>query len=1122
MKCPRCQYENPPGSNFCLGCGTRLGATCGACGNDLPVGSRFCNKCGTPVSVESAGQARFTLPEAYTPKHLAERILTSKAALEGERKQVTVLFADLKGSMELIADRDPEQVRALLDTVVEHMMEAVHRYEGTVNNVMGDGVMALFGAPIAHEDHAVRASYAALRMQASVRRYAEVVRRTEGVSVQIRVGLNSGEVVVRSIGSDLRMDYTALGQTTHLAARMEQLATPGTILISPETLRLSEGWVQVTPLGPVNVKGLAEPVEVFELIGAGMARTRMQAAAARGLTRFVGRDAELDTMRRALDRAREGRGQIVAVVGEPGVGKSRLVWEFTRSHRTQGWLILESGSVSYGKATPYLPAIGLLKAYFHLEGGDDARTITEKVTGKLLTLDRTLEPLLPALLALLDVPVEDGQWRDLDPAERRRRTLDAVKRLLLRESQVQPLCVVLEDLHWMDSETQALLDSLVEALPSARVLLVVNYRPQYQHGWGSRSFYRQLQIDPLQPESANELLQAMLGDGPDLAPLKQLLVGRTEGNPFFLEESVRTLLETKALVGERGAYRVAKPVDAIQVPSTVQAVLAARIDRLSPERKELLQTASVIGKDVPFALLQAIAGLAEDDLQKGLSELQATELLYETRLFPDHEYTFKHALTHEVAYGSVLRDRRKALHAKVVEALERLAGQRLAEYAEVLARHALAAELWEKAVDYLRDTGGRAWARGAVRESFERYEQALAILTDLPPNPENLRRAIDVRLDLYLPLLTLGQLSRLTDLQQEAERLARRLDDKARLARVAYRMSAHCLVDARYAEGISHAQLALDLGEALGAAEVVVSATYIQGAHQLWLGRYRLAEDLFIRVIEGPHLELAKRPLELAMASPYIASCSYLAWCLATTGDFPRASMYGELATRAAEASNHPAWQAYSYSYRAWSLLYKGESEEAFSWGDKALRLCESKNLLLWLPVACAGCGWILARSGQAVEGLPYLERAVALWEKLGIRTGASVFQWVSAEGLLLAGKLDQAWQTAQKALELASASAEHGNEAEALRTLGDIATAQDPRNPEGAATLYHRARLVGEELGMRPLVAHCHLGLGKLFRLAGKREQATEHLTTATTMYREMGMAYWLEKAEQEMKELA
>src|SRR5881397_1511 len=482
MQCPRCHQENPLEARFCNSCGAGLEVTCPACRHSNPPGSRFCNRCGASVGETSTLAApRFSSPESYIPKHLAEKILTSLAALEGERKYVTVLFADLKGSMELLADRDPEEARKILDPVLTHMMDAVHRYEGTVNQVMGDGIMALFGAPIAHEDHAVRACYAALRMQESVNRYAEEARRAHGATVQIRVGLNSGEVVVRAIGNDLRMDYTAVGETTHLAARMEQAARPGTVLIAPATLDLVEGFVAVKSLGPVPVKGRSEPVEVYELSGIGPARTRLQAAARSGLTRFVGRDAEIEVLRRSLEQAGAGHGQAVAIVGEAGVGKSRLTWEFRRSPRTHGWLVLKRGSASYARGTPYLHVIELLKTYLEIQERDDQREIRERVAGKLMTLDRTLEPLLTPLLALLDVPVDNDAWGALDPPQRRQRTLDAVKRLLLRESLVQPLLLLCEDLHWIDSESQALLDGLIESLPTARILLVVSYRPEYQH-----------------------------------------------------------------------------------------------------------------------------------------------------------------------------------------------------------------------------------------------------------------------------------------------------------------------------------------------------------------------------------------------------------------------------------------------------------------------------------------------------------------------------------------------------------------------------------------------------------------------------------------------------------------
>ena len=708
MKCPRCEHDNPPEARFCEECAAPLARTCSNCGSPLRETAKFCPSCAHPAAPSARADDRFGAPATYTPKHIAERIQTSRGALEGERKRVTVLFADLKGSMELLADRDPEEARKLLDPVLERMMEAVHRYEGTVNQVMGDGIMALFGAPLAHEDHAVRACYAALRMQDAVARYAEDLRRLHGVDAQIRIGLNSGEVVVRSIGSDLRMDYTAVGQTTHLAARMEQLARPGTTLMTEATLHEAEGYVHVKPLGPTPIKGMNEPIPVYEVIGAGAARTRFQASAARGLTRFVGREAELEQLRHALEQAAGGRGQIVAVIGEPGVGKSRLFYELLHSHRVQGWLVLESNSVSYGKATAYSPLVDLMKGYFKIGGRDDTRAVRAKVTGNVLTLDEALKDSIPPLLWLLDALPEAHEFLALEPSKQGDSALDAVRRVLLRESQNQPLLLVFEDLHWIDVQTQALLDAFAESLPTAHVLLAVNYRPEYQHSWGSKTYYRQLRIDPLAPESAEALLEPLLGDDPSLSALRRLLVQRTEGNPLFLEESVRSLMETEVLIGERGAYRLGKDPIAIQVPPTVQAVLAARIDRLPPDDKRLLQTASVIGKDVPWTLLLEVAELSEDDLRRGIARLQAAEFVYEVKLFPDREYTFKHALTHDVAYGSLLQDRRRALHARIVEGIERVYADRLAEHVDRLTHHAFRGELWHKATYYLYQTGSLA------------------------------------------------------------------------------------------------------------------------------------------------------------------------------------------------------------------------------------------------------------------------------------------------------------------------------------------------------------------------------------------------------------------------------
>jgi class 3 adenylate cyclase/tetratricopeptide (TPR) repeat protein len=1052
-------------------------------------------------------------PEAYTPQHLAERIRTAKAALEGERKQVTVLFADLKGSMELLADRDPEEARQILDPVLTHMMDAVHHYEGTVNQVMGDGIMALFGAPIAHEDHAVRACYAALRMQQAVNQYAEEARRTHGVTVQIRVGLNSGEVVVRAIGNDLHMDYTAVGETTHLAARMEQAARPGTVLMAPATRDLVEGFVAVTSRGPVPVKGRREPVEVYELSGLGPARTRLQAAVRRGLTRFVGRDAEIEVLRRALEHAGAGHGQVVAIVGEAGVGKSRLHWEFTRSHHTDGWLVLRSRSVSYARGTPYLHVIELLKAYLRIEERDDWRELRQRVADKLLTLDRALVPLLTPLLALLDVPVDDAAWDVLDPPQRRRRILEAVKRLLLRESQVQPLLVLFADLHWIDSESQALLDSLIDSLPTAPVLLLVTYRPEYQHAWGSKTYYTQLRIDPLPPASADELLTGLLGQDESLVPLKRVLIERTAGNPFFLEESVQALVETRVLVGERGAYRLTQVPEAWPVPATAQAILAARIDRLPPEDKWLLQAASVIGKEVPLTLLEAIADVPEDSLRRGLTHLQAAEFLYETHLFPDLEYTFKHALTHEVAYTSLLQDRRRALHARIMEAIEALYPDRLAEQAERLAHHAFRGELWEKAVTYLQQAGAKALARSAYREAVTCFEQALTALHPLPDTRQKVERAIDLRLDLRQSLFPLGELATVWRYLEEAEGLARTLDDPRRLGWVSAYMSGHHLhTGSHVTEVRTCAQRVEAIAVRLDDVPLHIAAQYYLAAVSYLSGDYRGTEHVCRNLMQLLHDQQTHERFGLAVF-PAVMSRVYLACALAERGLFDEGNAHGQEAIRIAEALDHPFSVVVGCLDVAYLKSVRGELSQAARLLERAVAQGREWNITGHMPIAMGSLGHVYAWSGRIGEGVSYLQQALTAYESAGIGVYHSLSVEQLGEAYLLADQVENARACADRAVMLARGHGERGYEAWALRLLGDIASHHARPDRATAESHYGAAMTLASELDMRPLVAHCHLGLGRLYRRTGKPEQAQEHLSTATAMYREMGMTYWLEK---------
>lgn len=1121
MLCIRCQHDNSPDAKFCNGCGARLELTCPQCRHSNPPGSRYCAQCASQLSDPSlSSSSRFGSPQAYTPKHLAEKILTSRNALEGERKQVTVLFADLKGSMELLGDRDPEEARQLIDPVIDQIMDAVHRYEGTVNHVMGDGIMAIFGAPLAHEDHAVRACYAALAMQASIRAYSIQMRRSHGIEVELRVGLNSGEVVVGAIGNDLHMEYTAVGHTTNLAARMEQLATPGTVRLTTHTLGFAEGFIHVAPLGPVPVRGLTEPVEVYELKGVSGLRTRMQAAAARGLTRFVGRQAELETLGHALRQSDAGHGQIVALVGEPGVGKSRLIWEFTHSHRTQGWLALESGSVSYGKATAYRPLIDLLKVYFRIEERDDGRRLLEKITGKLLTLDKTLEPTLPALLALLDVGVEDQEWQRLHPTQRRSRTQDACKRLLLRESQVQPLVLIFEDLHWIDSETQAFLNSLIESLPTSRILLLVNFRPEYQSSWGSKSYYAQLRIDPLPIESAEELLQGLLGGGDQQRDLRRTLIRRTEGNPFFLEESVRSLVEAGVLAGERGNYRLQAPLASIQVPGRVQAVLAARIDRLLPDDKRLLQTAAVIGKDVPFPLLQDIAELSSDDLQAGLGRLQAAEFLYEAKLFPDIEYTFKHALTHEVAYSSLLQERRRAAHAQIVAAMENLYAGRIAEQLERLSHHAVRGEVWPRAVTYLHQAGLKALSHSANQEAVSYFDQALGALGQLPETKENIEKSIDLRLELRSALHPLGEFERVLDTLQKAAGLAESIVDQRRHGRVLSYLAQSHRLSGNHSSAIEAGEKAIEIGKSFDDPGIQAPANFHLGQILFHLGDHARAIEFYLNNIKALNGDLAKDRLGMA-GIPLVFTRGHLSWSLAELGRFPEAMAEWQEAIRLAEEVKHPFSEAFAKYCGGFLYLRKGEIERAIAQLEPGFALCQSMNLRLELPFVASFLGIAYAYVGRHNDGIAMAEHAVNEMNSLKIESGRSWIVGFLGYTYLIAGQPAKAVHLMQQALELAELHGERGWVAWEHHVLGLARMAEGGTSVDKARSLFELAIEEARELQLRPLLARSELALGQLHRRTGQRDAARRNLDNAVSLLKELQMPIWLQKAEMELQAL-
>jgi tetratricopeptide (TPR) repeat protein len=799
------------------------------------------------------------------------------------------------------------------------------------------------------------------------------------------------------------------------------------------------------------------------------------------------------------------------------VGKSRLVWEVTHSPIIAGWRVLKASSASYGKATSYLPVIDLLKGYFGIEDRDGLQEVGGKVTGGLLRLDRSLEPVVVPLLALLDVPVSDARWETLDPRQRRRSTLDALKQLLLREALNQPLLLIFEDLHWIDGETQALLDNLVESLPAARVLLLVNYRPEYSHAWGSKTYYRQLRIDPLPPESADELLDSLLGAEAALVPLKRLLIARTESVPLFLEESVRSLVETGALDGARGDYRLTRPIDQLRLPTTVQAILAARIDRLAPEAKRLLQAAAVVGKEVPLPLLLAIADAPEHAVRAELTRLQGAEFLYEVRLFPDLEYTFKHALTHEVTYQSLLQDRRRALHARVGEALELLYPVRLAEHTERLAFHTFRGEVWVKAAQNALQAGNRAAERSGVREAGRYGEQGLEALAHVPASASTLELALPLRHLVYHMYFALGARDQAVAWAKESVGIAETLGNKPLLAGAKTTFANSLWFTGQNAQALTLAEEAQNLAEAIGDTKTKVTTALDVGQICHTMGKYRRGVDVLARAVGLLKGDLAQDRLDRAFY-PFVTLRSSLSNCLAELGDFLPAMVAGQEAIVFTESVQQPGTIVMSLLSLARPLLIRGEFLAAIPYLERAIGISKSEYARIY-PVCAALLGKAYSLGARHAEAHVLLDEALAQVHSASPISEVSVMLSVT-EGYMLAGRRHRALTIAPQALGLARDRSERGSEARALWLLAELASRPETFNVQLAKENYGKALSLGQHLDMRPTVAHCHFGLGKLHRHRGDREQAHEHLTTAMAMYREMDMTYWPEQAEAELRQ--
>jgi predicted ATPase/class 3 adenylate cyclase len=724
MECPKCQTENPEGLKFCGECGARMERICPKCHAANPPQFKFCGECGQALHKPSlSSPINYSEPRSYTPKFLADKILTSRSAVEGERKLVTVMFADVAGSTSMSEKLDPEDVHRIMDGCFHILMDEIHKYEGTINDFRGDGLMALFGAPIAHEDHAQRACLAALHIQKALAAYREQLQQTYGIDFKMRIGLNSGNLVVGTIGDDLRMDYTALGDTANLAARMEALAVPGTVMLSSNTFRLVQDYFECLPKGKTKVKGKEEPQESFELVQAREIETRLEASVARGLNQLVGRHLEMEFLRAAFERVKEGEAQIIDIVGEAGVGKSRLVYEFHKS-LGHGVTLANGKCLQYGRNINFLPVIDLLRGIWGIEGemaGEETSRRLEQAT------KGDLSAMTPFYRNLLSLKVDDPQFTMLNPEGRKFATFEAVKELFIHLSKEKPLLVFLDDVQWMDKTSEDLFTFFSRSIPGQKILMLSAYRPEGSPAWTKgATHYQRLFLEALGSRSSVRLVRNILDGLPMEPALEQRIIEKTGGNPFFIEEIVRELLDREDIKTSGDIYRPTRPIDQLRIPDTVQGVLAARMDRLSEDLKRTMQVASVIGRDFAYRILKSIMELGEE-LRAHLTNLVGLEILYEKALYPELEYIFKHTLTQEVAYESLLKQRRQEIHGRIAQTIEQIYLDRLEEHYEVLAYHYERSASPKKALEYLVLAAGKSNQKGAVQTTREFVHRAFEL-----------------------------------------------------------------------------------------------------------------------------------------------------------------------------------------------------------------------------------------------------------------------------------------------------------------------------------------------------------------------------------------------------------
>lgn len=976
MECLKCRFHNIEGANFCIKCGQSMVFKCSGCGAKTPRMGEFCMECGCRLKDINQFTTGHSKPKPYTPKFLVDKILSIKSAIEGEHKIVTVFFADVADYMPISEQLDLEEIHQIMDGCFKILTREIHKYGGTINQFTGDGVMALFGAPVAHEDHAKRACWAALAVQSAMAGYGKKIQKECGVSFKMRIGLNSGPVVVGAIGDDLRMDYTAIGDTTNISSRMESLAEPGSILISKNTYRLVRDFFKVAHLGNVTVKGKTAPQEAY--------------------------------------------------------------------------YSLEGHCLQYGNSMAYHPFLTILRTCFGIQEGDREFLIKKKITQRIHTLNETLKDVISPCQELLSVTVDDEHFNGLDPKKKREKTFEAFRDLMIRLSQDKCLVLCVEDLHWIDKTSEEFIDYLIGWLTNSPILLILIYRPEYTHPWGSKSYYTKIGLTQLGKTSSNELVEAILGEAGAAPELKTLILDRAAGNPLFMEELTHALLENESIERTENNYTLRKKVLAVQLPDTIQGIIAARMDRLDENLKQTMQVASVVGVDFTFHVLQNIIG-KRGELKSDLLHLQNLELIYEKSLFPELKYNFKHALIQEVAYNSLLHQKRKKIHTIIGQAIEEVYPDRIEEFYEILAYHYARSDSLKKACRYSRLSGDKAEAKYSHQEAYGFYKETIHLLNRLPETRENKQEKMDVFYSMADSVAFLGYPEGALEMIQAFETLAKESGSSKNIARAYSAMALYYSYNGNPISGMNYSEQAFNAAKKNQDIELIVPL-----AMDLVVS-YQLVGDFYKIIDIAPEIigmiEETRRESDFFSwgANPYSLLCGYYGFSMGYVGEFNKGEAFLEKGIFNAAKTKDLQTLASIEIHFANLFMIKGEWEHAIAHFKNSIQYCEEVKYSIWTALSWSGLGFACAQLGDTEAGKISVEKGLKLHRDSGVETYLFMPHLYIGRISFKQGHIKKALGYTETALRLSQKNNERASEGQSWILLGRILGKTAPLEVEKA-----------------------------------------------------------------------